>query len=314
MLEIINTWLANPSGRYSDGIAIFEQLAPEEIKKRYLIFFKEVESPKQHDQHFSILINKVAAIAQKVRSNPAAFENIQLVLKKTTSPDAATLALIEEKNALISDLKSQLANIKIVNLDIISENEDLSGAVETLESDLEDADSNADELQEEINVLESEIERLKALRGIQIVAFKDLPEDLRVMFDRNREITPIMANLHAQMSVEGLNGNTRKSIVKKLTTLDDERRANWDAINDWAEGKTLADSEVHIEVPEYSADPLVAGVQIARRIERLKENISRSIVSLETSDKETIKENAQKRIEAYEAELAELEAKIKEAV
>lgn len=310
MLKILEAWLEKPSERYSDGVTIFEQLAPADIKKKYIDFFKEVSQPKQSDIHFSMLINKVGAIYLKVKSNPKAFENVELIFKET-GPDADTQALIEEKNKKIEVLRVKLEVLKSDNVDLISENENLSDNVETLETDLEDANQAIEDYESQISQLESDIEILKAKRGLQIVAFKDLPEELQRKFERNREITPIMANLHAQISVEGLNGNTRKSLIKKLTTFDDERRANWDEINDWSEGKTLAE-DVVVEVPEFSADPLVAGVQIARRIERLKENISRSQTVLESSEKETIKANAEKRIAMYSAELAELEAKISE--
>ena len=48
-------------------------------------------------------------------------------------------------------------------------------------------------------------------------------------------------------------------------------------------------------------------MQIARRIERLKENIKRSQDSAEHGKSELIRTNAAKRVEAYTAELADLE-------
>jgi phage shock protein A len=312
MLQIISAWLAKPSGRYSDGVAIFEQLAPTEIKKKYLEYFKDVTGePKQHDIHFTMLINKVSDIERKVKLNPKAFENIELVLKET-GPDAITLAAIEQKNAKIAELKIKLQAVKSDNSDLISENENLTDTVENLESDLDEASETIEELESQISELETDIEALKAKRGVQIVAFKDMPEDLQVKFERTKVITPLMGSLHAQISVPSLHHKTREKLVKQLLELDDERREIWDAINDWSEGKEVAE-DAKPEAAEYSADPLIAGAQIARRIERMKENIIRSQATADTSEKETIKENALARVESYKTELAELEAKLKPA-
>lgn len=303
MLKIIQAWLANPSGRYSDGIAIFEQLAPTEIKKKYLEYLKSVTAPRQHDIHFAMLINKVSDIERKIKLNPKAFENIELVLKET-GPDAATLAAIEEKTAKIAELKIKLQSVKSDNSELISENQELFEKVEDLESELDSATDTIDELESQISELETEIDSLKAKRGLQIVALKDMPEDIRKKYERIQQITPLMGSIHGQISVEGLHDKTREKLVKQLLELDDERRQNWDDIESWSEGRQT--EEFTIEVPEYDADPTVAGAQMARRIERLKENITRSQETADTTEKGTIKANALKRIEAYNSELEEL--------
>jgi predicted enzyme involved in methoxymalonyl-ACP biosynthesis len=79
----------------------------------------------------------------------------------------------------------------------------------------------------------------------------------------------------------------------------------WDAIDVWSEGKTV---EPTLEANSFSDDVLAKGMQIARRMERLKENINRAKESAGNADRETIKESALKRIEKYEKELAELQA------
>lgn len=323
MLEIINNWLAKPVGRYFDGLAIFLQLASPEIKKKYEAFFSEVkEEPGQFDVHLTMLVNKVSAIEAAVKHNPKAFEGIELILK-ATGPDAETLALIESKNIEIANqktkaaekaaevelLKEKLKLLKSDNVEITDENEELTDKISDLELELGDAQDEVSVYAEKLVVLEADIKALKAKRGLQIVALADMPDDVRKVWERNQEITPLMASIHAQIGVEGLHHATRKKLVKQLCDFDDERRANWDIIEDWSEGKETTDFK--IEKPEFSSDPIVAGAQIARRIERLKENIIRSKATLETADRDVIKENANKRIAAYELELSELEAKIK---
>jgi len=308
MLKIIEEWLAKPSGRYQDGLAIFSQLAPEDIKKKYLNFFQEVEAEKdQFDTHFTMLINKVSAIAHKIKVNPKVFENVELILK-TVDLDSETQKTIEDKNLKIAELKEKLQGLKSDNQELISENEDLNENVEDLESDLDEAKDTIEEYESQIADLETEINELKAKRGIQIVALKDMPEDLQKKYERNQQITPLMAKYHADMSVEGLHPSTREKTVKLLLELDDERRQNWEDIDAWSEGRQTEDFT--IEVPAYDADPTIAGAQMARRVERLKENIARSKDVADKSEKETIKVNALKRIETYESELAELTTKL----
>jgi len=307
MLKIIQEWLAKPSGRYFDGLAIFTQLASPDIKKKYLEYFGQVkEEPKQHDIHFTMLINKVSAIAQNVQVNPKAFENIELVLKEI-GPDTATLEAIELKNAQIIELKEKIELLKSENEDVLDENSELSDQVEELESDLGTAQGEVSEYEEKLEELEKELTALKSKRGIQIMAIKDMPEDLQKRYARIQEITPLMGSIHSQISVEALHPSTRKKLVKQLCELDDERRQNWDMINDWSEGKTV---EIKVEKQEYSADPFVAGAEMIRRVLKLQENLKNSQATFDGADREVIKINAQKRIDAYKAELAELEQKL----
>ena len=309
MLKIIQEWLANPSGRYFDGLAIFTQLASADIKKKYLEYFGQVkEEPKQHDIHFTMLINKVSVIAQNVQLNPTLFENIELVLKET-GPNADTQKLIQAKSAEIEELKEAIELFKSENIEILDENSELSDQVEELESELEDAQDEVSVYEEKLEELEKELIVLKSKRGIQIMAIKDMPENLQKLYARIQEITPLMAKLHSEISVESISEKLRAKLRKQLCELDDERRANWDAINDWSEGKTVEVPEVK-EVLSYNADPLVAGAQMLRRVDRLTENIKRSQDVADGTDKETIKANALKRIEAYNVELEELKAKL----
>ena len=308
MLELIQKWLANPSGRYFDGLAIFTQLASSDIKKKYLEYFKQVETePKQHDIHFTMLINKVSAIAQNVQINPSMFENIELVFKVNV-PNEDILKAIEEKDNQISELKAKIEELKNDHDDALDANTELTDKVNDLESDVENATDEVAVYESELEKLEKELEELKSKQGVQIVAVNDLPEDIKLLYARNQEITPLMASIHAQISIEGLHAATRKKLVAQLCELDDERRSNWDAINEWSEGKTA--EPVVKEEAGYDPDLVIAGAQMARRIERLNENIKRSQEVADNTNKETIKANAIKRIEEYTVELEELKAKL----
>jgi len=307
MQKTIKEWLLKPSGRYFDGLAIFSQLASADIKKKYEAYFREVKSePKSVDIHFTMLVNKVAQIDQKFTANPSAFEGLTLLLKES-APDAATLEAIEAKNEEIVALKAKIEALKTDNEDVLDENSELNDQVEDLENDLESAKEDVSVYEQQLLELETEMEALKEKRGVQIVAFNDLPEELQKLYNRNKEITPIMASIHADISVENLHFATRKKLVKQLCALDEERRANWDKIDDWSEGKTV---EFEVEKSPYSDDLVIAGAQMIRRSINLQENIKNTKATYESADREVIKENALKRLTAYETELAEILLKI----
>ena len=89
-----------------------------------------------------------------------------------------------------------------------------------------------------------------------------------------------------------------------------ERAGLWDQIDAWAEGKHVALKLQEKRTEELPTDQVLKGMQIANRIERLKENIRRTEVSIQTHDKNgklNLKHKAEKRLEEYKHELAELE-------
>lgn len=293
MLTIIREWLAKPSGRYFDGLAIFTQLASPKIKEKFERFFNEMKSePTTLDIHFTMLINKVADIERNVSLSPKAYEGVTLTFKLVEADDE-TKELIATKELELADLRTKVEELEADKGEVDDENLELNDQVE--------------ELEESIQALEDELETLRAKRGIQIVNYDNLPEDIQKLYDRVRIITPEMASIHAEISVEKLHYKTREKLVAQLYKLDDERRAAWDAIDDWSEGKQTETPIVKEALP-YSDDQVIAGAQMARRIIKLEENIKNSQATYDKADREVIKENALKRIEAYNKELAELKA------
>ena len=299
MIKIIEEWIKNPKGNYQGGVAIFKACASTEIRKKYLSYFeKEKGEPAMHALHFTMLINKVCDIRNKAKLNPKILEGVEFTVVKSMDNNE----LIEQKNQEIEDLKAEINFLE-------DEIEDLELDVETNAEEIEEKESEIEALELKLEELGADFEKLNERRGVQIVHFDNLPDEIRKLYERVKEITPLMANLHAEISVEKLHHMTRKKLVDQLIDLDDERRAAWDTIDDWSEGKTI--EPVQEKVPlEYSTDNVAKGAQMARRIERLKENIIRSEKTLNESDRELIKLNAQKRIDTYKLELEELETQI----
>jgi len=308
MLKTIQTWLADPKRKFSDGLAIFETAASDDIKKKYLQYFKDNQEDGQFSPALCMLTNKVAAIEFKIKINPDQFKDMTLVI---TGVPVAGVDEIAAKENEIAELKAEIEALTAEKSDVDEENTDLTDNVEELESEIEDHVAALSEAEALLEEKEAELTALKERRGLSIVAYDNLPEDIKKLYDRVKVITPEMASIHADISVEKLHIKTRESLVRKLVKLDDERRAAWDTIDEWSEGKTV---EPVLEKPAYSENVLVAGAQIVRRIERLKENLVRSQATADSSEREVVKDNALKRIEVYTAELAELEAKLQPEV
>ncbi len=302
MLKLINEWLRRPAGRYRDGVAIFKACASPAIRKKYLAWFEQAEGePGAFDPHMTMLVNKVRDIRDKARFNPAAFAMVQSALtSRQTGHDA------DAKDREIAELHGRIGQLE-------QEIADLEADGEVHQEEIEAKAAEVERLEARLEELGADYERLKERRGVQVVSRDDLPDDIHRLYDRVREITPLMASLHAEIGHEKITPARRKKLVQELVALDDERRAAWDAIDAWAEGKEMDLPEGKQDAQGYSDDRLVRGAQMARRVERLKENIAHSRRVAEETDRENIRANALRRVAAYQTELEALEAELKEA-
>lgn len=96
MLEKINSWLANPKRKYNDGLEIFNTLASDAQKKNFLQFF-EKDAKKvtgQFDVKFTMLVNQVVFIQNRIKHNPEAYNQAVSVEEKQET---------EEKNQDLGD-------------------------------------------------------------------------------------------------------------------------------------------------------------------------------------------------------------------
>lgn len=285
-LNLLEQWLSNPKRKYADGLALFNALATDALRTKYGQYLNEADPDEQHQfsQPMSILTNKLAQLRQMAQIKPELFEGIEIITE-TNDQD-------------ISDKKDVIKNLR-------AEIEDLKEQLDDKDSDNTELNDLLEEKEEQLESIGNELKQLEEKRGLQIVEKKNLPKQMQALYDRNREITPLMASLHAEISNESISSEKRKELRESLCKLDDERRANWDKIDDWAEGK-----DVKIDEPEKvitDNDPIIAGMMMANRIIRLKENIKRSQESAASGKTELIRTNAAKRVEVYKEELAELE-------
>lgn len=287
MLKKIEDWLKNPKRDYASGLEFFNRLADTEMKARFGGFLNGVEDPADSKEtviHFPQLIQRVSLIHGKIKANPDAYKD--LLVTESTKESIEKLIELQKK---VDELDEKIGDLQA------------------------DADGNADEINSLSNDLEDsneEIEDLKkklAEKNVKVITPADLPSQLAAAYARNKESTPLIASLHASLKDETITDEQRQGIVNELCFLDDERRRDWDDIDNYLESGNLALPEDRLLV--YSEDPVIKGAQIAKRIERLKENIRKSgdaLAKHQESGKQNFVVKAQNRLDAYTDELNEL--------
>ena len=300
--QLIN-WLGNRQRKYADGVALFDTLAKQVQKEKYSVYFAAAPAnPHIFDPHFTKLINCLTRISRELRGAPALYPaaNESIVEAKEVDEKARTEELTK-RTAAIATHEQQI--------------EELTERIEYLEGS--DNTGDISELQEQIDEHRAELEQLRkevdALSepGVKVVTEASMPTSIKKAYARIKEIAPLYASLHNDIANPDLEDEKRKSLAEELCKLDDERRKLWKAIDTWAEGKgTLS---LDAKRPVFSNNPVVRGIELARHVKRLKQNIvnsQRSADKAKEDGRQVVYDNAMSRIAGYEEELAEIEKEI----
>ena len=304
----LQNWLADRKRKYADGLALFQALAPEEMRKKYIAFFSEVKEVPQFDSHFTVLVNKLTTVARLSSAQPqiTISERGSILLKTAV---AATKAIEKTANQQKGDKvlkeilvkESELFKLQDKITELEEDNDDKSGEIDQLQAELEEAQEELQELQDQCALL---------LPGAKIATYSSLPDNIRTIFDEVRQITPLYAALFTEMQNEALTPEQLKPIADQVHELLSLRAKLWDQIDAWAEGKQIQLKTEVQKTEELPADQLLKGMQIANRIERLRENIRRtetSIAQHEKNGKLNLRQKAEQRLAYYKRELAELD-------
>lgn len=300
--QLIN-WLGNRQRKYADGVALFDTLAKQVQKEKYSAYFAAAPAnPHIFDPHFTQLINCLTRISREIREAPELYPaaNESIVEAKEVDEKARTEELTK-RTAAIATHEQQI--------------EELTERIEYLEGS--DNTGDISELQEQIDEHRAELEQLRkevdALSepGVKVVTEASMPTSIKKAYARIKEIAPLYASLHNDIANPDLEDEKRKSLAEELCKLDDERRKLWKAIDTWAEGKgTLS---LDAKRPVFSNNPVARGIELARHVKRLKQNIvnsQRSADKAKEDGRQVVYDNAMSRIAGYEEELAEIEKEI----
>lgn len=301
--EQLIQWLGDRQRKYADGTALFEVLAKQTQKEKYSAYFAAAPvTPHIFDPHFTQLINCLTRIARELREAPelypAANEPIVEVkdvdekvrndeLSKRTAAIASHEQLIEELTERVEELES----------------EGNAGEISELQAQIDEHRAELELLRKEVDILNKP--------GVKVVTEASMPTSIKKAYARIKEIAPLYASLHSDIANPDITDDARKPLADELCKLDDERRRLWKSIDEWAEGKgTLS---LDAKRPVFSDNPVVRGIELARHVKRLKQNIANSKKAAEKAKedgRQVVYENAMQRIAGYEEDLAETEKEI----
>ena len=300
--ERLNNWLGNRQRTYADGLSLFNTLAKESMKQKFATYFQTApEAPHIFDPHFTQLVNCLTRIYREINEFPSLYPVSQeeVIVVKTLDDN--------RRNQEVDDRKSRISTLE-------GEIEELHERIDTLEGDTDEMTAlqqQLDEHMKQLIELRHEVEALST-PGVKIMTEESLTPALRKAYARIREIAPLYASLHADIANPGIPPEERQPLADNLCKLDDERRRLWKQIDDYAEGKGIT-LNLDSERPAFSENSIVRGIEIARQIKRLKQNITNSRISAnkaQADGRQVVYDNAMSRIAGYESELSELEKEI----
>lgn len=303
--EQLISWLGDRQRKYADGLALFNTLAKEPMKKKFAAYLSAApEAPSIFDPHFTQLVNCLSKLDKEIKFSPSLYPAAmeEVIIVKTIS-EAERIEALEEKQDAITTLEETMDELKSRISDLENDSESHGEELASLQEQLDEKLGELCSLQNEVNALNSP--------GVKIITEESLTPSMRKAYDRIKEITPLYASLHNDIANQDIPAEERQPMAEELCKLDDERRKLWKQIDSWAEGK--GPLQLEEKRPEFSDNSIVRGIEIARQIKRLKNNIANSKTAAERAKadgKQTVMQNALDRIAKYEAELATLEAEI----
>lgn len=304
--QLLNNWLGDRRRRYADGVSLFRVLGRPQEKERYLKYLEDGIGKVSHqfDGHFTLLINALARISRDITLQPSlypeAFKPVQVAAASVQkAADPVKRAEKRDNRTEIDRIRTEIdRSVSDVQDDVT----DLDDRVVSLEDEVRSHGDSIDELSERVDDLSKP--------GVKVVTEASMPPSIRKVYDRIKEIVPLYARLHADISHADISNDERRKLAKQLCDLDDERRRLWGRIDAWSEGRKV---ELEAERPQYSEDPVVRGYEYARAVRRLKDNIRNSLKAAAKAKEDgrtVVYENAMRRIEGYEQELMDIEAKM----
>lgn len=300
----IKQWLGNRQRKYADGVAIFMAVARKVQLEKYAKYFAEVSSPEIFDHHFTMLVNLLTRIHNDILRQPALYPKAsEEVADVKMLQQEEQAKVLKEKDSLISFCEEHIAKLNERLEELGDSGDDNSTEITSIRSEIEAHERQLKDLQAEVAELSKP--------GVKVITEASMPAAIKTAYARIKEIVPLYASLHAELSNESIADEQRKKYADELCKLDDERRKLWKKIDDWSEGKGTL--ELDTPRPEYSDNPVVRGYELARAVKRLKQNIANSTTSAQKAKedgRETVYENAMKRIARYELELAEVEKEL----
>jgi len=146
----------------------------------------------------------------------------------------------------------------------------VSGKISVMQSDADDMvsdklsemESDADDIvADKLKELELASEellsgKLKVIRNGHEVNYNDLPKELRVAWDHNRDAYKEIRATHEKLKLmENATEADRAPLVQSIAKLDDQIRINWEAIDAWKQGDApIVKNELELDHKRINAN------------------------------------------------------------
>ena len=312
ILKSIQRWLANSNRDYHEGLRYFNLFASVSKKARYGQYLNNVPSNErirndaQNSSRFSLLVDEIVRIEGDIRRSPDSFKQAIAISEKAAKAESS------RNKVPVAPVKTVTGNSPAGTGAQSSTGEPPANPGTIISG----SDDNPDPAAEGPGITAVTGEP-SATPSSTAPGEKGTLDSLPAEFDaakaRLKEIIPIMAKLHADMANETLADDKRLLIVKDLVSLDVERRTIWARIDDFlANGGTQIEKSTDEKLIEEQS--LALGAQMQKRIDQLRENISRnekSLLAAQEKKNKMLIANAEKRIVKYKEELETLESALK---
>jgi len=162
--------------------------------------------------------------------------------------------VIDQMNAKLESDADDIVSDKISDLQ--------SDADDIVSDKLSDMESDADEIvSDKLKELEVAAEelltgKLKVIRNGHEVNYTDLPKELRVAWDANRDAYKEIRATHEKLKLmENAKDEDRAPLVQNIAKLDDKIRINWEAIDGWKQGDApIIEKAVEIDHKRINAN------------------------------------------------------------
>ncbi|MEL7600582.1 MAG: hypothetical protein AAGU18_10865 [Proteiniphilum sp.] len=336
ILKNIQRWLSNSQRDYHEGLRYFNLFASVSKKTRYGQYLNNVAANErirndaQNSSRFSLLVDEIVRIEGDIRRSPGSFKHA-IALSEKAAKAGSPKNKVPAATGITIPVGTTATPAGTGNPPAGSGSQSLTGEPPanpgtTISGSTENPDPAATGPGTTVGTGENQAAADPSAAGSgeqsatpsstapgEKSTLDSLPAEFDAAKARLKEIIPIMAKLHADMANETLADDKRLLIVKDLVSLDAERRAIWARIDNFlANGGTPIEKSADETLIEEKT--LALGAQMQKRIDQLRENISRSEKSLaaavEKGNKMLIA-NAEKRIVKYKEELETLESALR---
>ena len=131
------------------------------------------------------------------------------------------------------------------------------------------------------------------------ISYDDLPEDMKKLYDENRETYKLMRAVHEKMKL-AKKDQERAKLRAELVAMDDKIAGNWEVLDKWVEnpsGEDKGEVPASAGMTEKEREPVPDPAQLGKDLNACRSYISRNVKKVATLE--------EKKREALMAKLAE---------